>query len=172
MRAATGELGHLLDEAKVEVAEIYHENLEDTIGQMTFVIPALFQRPGVGSKDSAADSVEEIQVRSLDKDYEVCRQFILDAPEHGQWETFRESDATVKAKFGDVQKRIILANDAGLNQIYTDLCQAGMDSEEFWSRWRFWVIKRPEVIGNKPTPSSTPRSDETTVLDEEWEDWD
>lgn len=155
----------------MEVADIYHDNLEDPINQMASNIPALFSKSGNGLKDNEIDDAEEINVNDLDTGYEACRQCMLDAPSHARWAAFQESDTVVEAKFGDVQKRIILANDAELNRIYTDLCPSEMEPEEFWRRWRFWNAVRWEVASSAASDTAA-RPDGSTVPDEEWEEWE
>lgn len=161
----------MIGEAKVEVVDIYHENLEDSINQVASAIPVLFSNSSNGSKNEAGDGNEEIHVENLDKDREECRSFLLEAPKHDQWEGFLESDASVKTKFGDVQKRIILTNDVGLSQIYADLCPKEMEPEVFWERWRFWNKMQREGVSRTASREGW-HSNKSAISEEDWEDWE
>lgn len=138
---------------------------------MASAIPALFSGSSNGHKNEANDSTEEIHVESLNRNHEACRKFLLDAPRHDQWEEFRELDASIKTKFGDVQKRIILTNDVGLSQLYADLCPKEMKPEVFWERWRFWNTTQREGVGRVISGEGS-CSSKSVMSEEEWEDWE
>lgn len=96
-------------------------------------------------------------------------KFITSVQQHEKWSKFLDS-ANATSLFGDVQERIILANDQRLCDLHNALVPNTMANTDFWQGWRFWNYLNS--IGEASETKDNQPQNEKLQMEDEWEEWE